>query len=212
MKNLKKRALLATAAAGKLAAGSFQANAGIVYENPDDITVHLNLPLISAVRIDIDGDSDIDLSFTHQMEENSDNPGIWEGNSTVWGVPWGTTFDFFDEGDEISSTNSEVLQFASASKRLEDDFSKSQATDGLFESGGAGFLGFTLESGNKGWLSFNVADFTGTDDTSYSLTINDWAYEDSGKSIKAGEVPEPAVWSLFALGAYYIARRRNKNA
>ena len=46
MNNLKKRALIAAAAAAKLTAGSFQANAGIVYDNPEDVTVHQNIILI----------------------------------------------------------------------------------------------------------------------------------------------------------------------
>ena len=217
MKNLKKRALLATAAAGKLAAGSFQANAGIVYENPDDIVVNNSIEFI-----DIDNNSLPNLMFAHGMLENgfglTDSNGdvILAGGSSVSGLLLGTTFDFFAEGEEINNTNAQNLEFATASKRDVTTDSKNpefeQATDGFFASGGAGFLGFNLATGNNGWLRFSVEDFTAEDTSSYSLTIHDWAYEDSGKSIKAGEVPEPAVWSLFALGAYYIARRRNKNA
>lgn len=214
MKNLKKRALLATAAAGKLATGSFQANAGIVYENPDDIIVDNSI-----ANVDIDNNSSVDLFFSHLMvATGSDQSGndILSGGSSVLSGNFGTSFDFFAEGDVINSTNAQYLEFATASKRDVSTDSKNpefeQATDGFFASGGAGFLGFNLATGNNGWLRFSVEDFTAEDTSSYSVTIHDWAYEDSGKSIKAGEVPEPAVWSLFALGAYYIARRRNKNA
>lgn len=203
---IKKRALLAAAAAAKLSTTSFQSNAAIIYTDIADQQVTND-----TFSVDIDGGGN-DLTFIHTM---SNSFGSLVGVASVQGINMGVV----DAGDSIiGGFSSTSIELARASKDF--DFStsgSSQGTQGLFSAGGSGYLGFTLGSGNNGWLRFDVAPLVSSSFSTYAITVKDYAYEDSGSAIEAGakistDVPEPATWTLFALGAYFVSRRMIKAA
>jgi hypothetical protein len=89
-------------------------------------------------------------------------------------------------------------------------------TDGAFGSGNVtGFVGFKTPSGDLGWLQVQVND-AGSPGYPNEAEVIDWAYDNSGAPIAAGDtgVPEPgtAALSLLALGAVGIlALRKRRN-
>jgi hypothetical protein len=63
---------------------------------------------------------------------------------------------------------------------------------------------------NFGWVHLNT---TGT--TGFPATIVDYAYEDSGASIMAGQMPEPSTFALLgvmAAGALGVRAWRKRKA
>ncbi len=73
-----------------------------------------------------------------------------------------------------------------------------------------GFIGVRFDSGGEmryGWVRVRVDD-----GSLNSLTVMDYAYEDSGGSIQAGQVPEPGCLGLLALGGVGLMswRRQRK--
>lgn len=206
---IKKRALLAAAAAAKLSTTSFQSNAAIIYTDIADQQVTND-----TFSVDIDGGGN-DLSFIHEMDINNE---FLEGSASISGVS-GVNIGLVAAGDSIiGGFSSTSIELARASKDGGGPTTSTyQGTHGLFSAGGSGYLGFTLGSGNNGWLGFDVAPLVATDTSSYAITVKDYAYEDSGSAIEAGakistDVPEPATWTLFALGAYFVSRRMIKAA
>jgi len=197
---IKKRALLAAAAAAKLSTTSFQSNAAIIYTDIADQQVAND-----TFSVDIDGGGN-DLSFIHEMAINS---GALEGSASISAVS-GVNMGLVAVGDSINGGFSSIdIELANVTIK--------SGENGPFSAGGSVYLGFTLGSGNNGWLGFDVAPLTGTSLSSYAITVKDYAYENSGSAIEAGakistDVPEPATWAIFALGAYFVSRRMIKAA
>ena len=77
-----------------------------------------------------------------------------------------------------------------------------------FTSGTPGFIGFQLELDDttvvNGWMEVTLQD----DNT--PGVIHQWAFEDSGASIKVAEIPEPSQTVLSMLGLTLLALRRRK--
>jgi hypothetical protein len=205
---IKKRALLAAAAAAKLSTTSFQSNAAIIYTDIADQQV-----VNSVFSVDIDGGG-YDLSFIHGMAIDS---GFLDGSASI-SAESGVNMGLVAVGDSVnggfSPTSIDLARLFKGTDAV--TYNSYQDIDGLFSAGGSGYLGFTLGSGNNGWLGFDVAPF-GVTISSNAITVKDYAYEDSGSAIEAGaktstDVPEPATWAIFALGAYFVSRRMIKAA
>lgn len=104
-------------------------------------------------------------------------------------------------------------------------------TVGNFPLNATGIAGFKLSNGDFGWIRLKLEDLGlnqpfsdllgGTplgDGLNYpdKLTVIDWAYEDSGAAIHAGDtgqtVPEPSSLALLAAGATGISAFRRRKA
>jgi hypothetical protein len=89
---------------------------------------------------------------------------------------------------------------------------------GLFPLNETGFAGFQLPpsaGGGMGWLRAELIDRDGNGRPD-ELEIIDWAYNNAGGGISAGEQPAPepgsAALALFALGAAGIQAWRRRRA
>ncbi len=92
--------------------------------------------------------------------------------------------------------------------------------NGEWVAGGNGYFGFEIDVSNTplyGWIHLDhvATGIVGGNDT---LTLVDWAYDDSGAGITAGTVPEPAesaavmAAAMLAGSAFMLRRRRQKLA
>lgn len=82
-----------------------------------------------------------------------------------------------------------------------------------FSSGVEGIFGFKFNPGGTvlyGWAKVTMIPATNT------LTVSEWAYEDTGASIPAGVVPEPATTAaglgVLALGVVGLRHLRTRKA
>jgi hypothetical protein len=114
-------------------------------------------------------------------------------------------------GDAISNalsflTQANVLSLATLS-----------SNNGPWGVGSTGFLGLKTDQGNFGWIRL---EFLNTDADKFPefLRIVDYAYNDNGQPINAGDgippnpVPAPAPLALLAIGAAGIAATRRQRA
>ncbi len=88
---------------------------------------------------------------------------------------------------------------------------------GAFTTGKTGIGGFKLPSskgGGEGWLRVEVSSING-DSRPDELTVIDWAYNDAGGGISAGQetaVPEPSALGLLAMGSAGLLAWRRRAA
>ena len=85
------------------------------------------------------------------------------------------------------------------------------------------YLLFTFKnslSGNQlqsGWVGMSAATVTAGTPANMSVTLSGWAYDNTGATIAAGAIPEPASATLamggaLVLGAAGLRRWRKRNA
>ncbi|XAM01500.1 PEP-CTERM sorting domain-containing protein [Phycisphaeraceae bacterium D3-23] len=182
----------ALAVAGAAATAGVQtADAAIVYSGVQNIAVPADF---TGVYIDLDG-----LAFNTTGGNAASDYNIWfTGGGWDTFHPNGTTTH-----EASDAVNVDVLAAGAA---VTGGTSLNQDELDLFDSSlggpGSGFIGFN-NAGNLGWIQLaNVDASAGT------LTVVDWAFEDSGGAINAGQVPEPGSLALLGLGGLALLRRR----
>lgn len=123
----------------------------------------------------------------------------------------GTMYVLASNGDPANVQGSQVGPsdtFASASGRLSDKMG-----DGNFDkNSAAGYLGFEVPVNGHpydyGWVELSSVTFNG----SQSITIIEYAYDDSGNPINVPATPEPSTLALFALGAVGVETFRRRTS
>lgn len=198
-------AYTAAAGAGLVAAGT--ADAAIQFSGPQSIAI----PFGGLVSIDIDGDSNNDIGFTHLPSFTSPaNVALFVGdptsNNMVAATVSGTGFPslFADQFATSNSVSAGLLFTGSAPMGVYS--TGTLVTPGPWQGPTTGYLGFKLAGGELGWMSITInANLTGT--------INGWAYEDqAGTAIHVADIPEPSAIATLALGAVGVLARRRKKA
>lgn len=123
----------------------------------------------------------------------------------------GAMYVLASNGDPANVQGSQVGPsdtFASANGRLSDKMG-----DGNFDKhGGVGYLGFEVPVNGHpydyGWVELSSLTFYG----SQSITIIEYAYDDSGNPINVPATPEPSTLALFALGAVGVEAFRRRTS
>lgn len=105
--------------------------------------------------------------------------------------------------------------------------SSGNAYEGQFPIGGTGIVGIRLATGNYGWIRLRIEDLGVNqpfntlnggvglglgENFADKVTAIDWAYDNSGAAIHAGDVPEPSALALLAAGAAGIGVFRRRKA
>lgn len=202
------RALFAYAiagGAGVIAAGS--ADAAIIYSG----LLNQSVGFGSTVDLDFDGGG-VDLTFHNATF----NPGFTDARamsaaSVGIASPSSTDAFNFTAGAAIDSSS----KYTTSSNKILASFDGSGGqVSGNFPANATGFLGFQLNGTDYGWVRLTLgAPLDGTN----SYTIVDWAYDDSGAPILAGQttaaaIPLPAAAALagLAIGASALRSRRQR--
>jgi hypothetical protein len=205
-------------AAGAALAGASAAEAGIVYSGIQNATAQI--PGVGAIEQDIESlSSAAPVPLTLEMS-------VVRGFTFI-GIPayQGAGLEGFS-GLSFAGTDPLAINFPAGSP-ITGPFSTSEAfvattlyvggLEGNFADGVPGFVGFLTGAGNKGWIQVQWDDNTG-DGLPDRLTAIDWAYNDMGGPINAGQtmltiVPEAgaaALVALIATGAVGVAALKKR--
>lgn len=204
-------------AAGSAAAFATSASAGIIYSGP--VSFSASAPVFGGIdnqTLAVGGDT-LHLYARHLFG------GLFDDAAVYFGVAGGAAFEntqnqlkAFNTGSVIGSGNAGHHRLARG--RYTSD--SSSRSPGSWVDGNPRLAGFYLQGSSgklNGWIRL-VVGFQGAAPT--SITALEWAYEDSGASIAAGDtglssVPEPGTESMamLALGAGAVmALRRRRQA
>ena len=182
----------ALAVAGAAATAAVQtADAAIVHSGAQNIAVNADF---TGVYIDLDGPG----TNTTGGDATSDYNIWWNGAN------WDTFHPGGGTSHEATGTEVDVLAFGDAVGTGVDSLSNDDLND--FVTAGGGYIGINI-GGNLGWIQLANVTSDGTAGGS-TLTVVDWAFEDSGGAINAGDVPEPGSLALLGLGGLALLRRR----
>ncbi|MBR9760434.1 PEP-CTERM sorting domain-containing protein [bacterium] len=165
------------------------------------VTVDLESGLVSN---DLEGFSAGDANFllgglgiTNDADEDSTSPS------------WQPVRSAANNTDPIVSLG--IGAVVSGALLVGDDFGASFGANShfpAFPSGTPGFIGFQLELDDatlvNGWMEVTLQD-----DNTPGI-IHQWAFEDSGASIRVGQIPEPGQTVLSLIGLTLLALRRRK--
>ena len=185
--------------------------AAIVYSSIQDITIPISA---GGVYIDFTDPSDA-TAFTSASSE----PANWDLNPILGGAAFGTsdTFEVVTSdgttnstlqnlatsvivGDGLGEGDSFVTGFSGSSDHMDGTGS------GEFVAGMESYIGFRLDDGASG-VYYGWMRVTLRDDGSVG-TLHDWAWDTSGAAIQVGQIPEPSVILLSAVGTLLLLRRR----
>lgn len=169
-----------------------------------DLTIS---PTLGGPAINTNGGPD--LTFTLSPGSGIDANYVAGDHGTMY-VTDGVGYPANVQGSQVGPSDS----FTAASAKLSDNF-----IDGNFDKNGAvGYLGFEVPvsatSYDYGWVELSsFTPFSPSGPAPQSLTIIEYAYDDSGNPINVpAATPEPCTLALFALGAVGVEafRRRTK--
>jgi hypothetical protein len=190
--------------AGMLAAGS--ADAAIIYSG----LLNQSVTVGSSYAIDFDGFFGTDLTFSvvdfgsRFDARSSAASGFGVADNTADGTP--TNFasgDLIDGGSKYTGSSTKTLAAY--------DTTDGAFIDGNFPANATGFLGFVLSGNNFGWVRLS---FGGTLDATTGFTVIDWAYDNTGAAIRAGQttsaVPGAGALAALAVGASGLRGRRSR--
>ncbi len=190
------------AVGGATLAASTNADAGIVYSGPVNLTV--SIPPTMGTHV---SEKTFSLGGYHELLVVSKSAMNGNGAQIVPATSKGylhfarnaTNFaQKYAFGNSIHPANTSVGAGIQQHKF-------GHATRGSFGPGVVtGFVGFRASNGDLGWIQLRVSD-TGSSTYPNEVTVIDWAYNDvSGGSIFAGQttaVPEPSSLALGLLAA-----------
>jgi len=192
--------------AGMLAAGS--ADAAIIYSG----LLNQSVTFGSSYTIDFNGGG-TDLSFQIIANGNTFEAQVSAlGNTTVVSdnaSSWATNYA---SGVAIDGSAKYV---ANSTKLLAQYVDDGTFLGGNFTANATGFLGVRVDGTNYGWVQLA---FGGPVDATTGFTVVDWAYDNTGATILAGDkgaagaVPLPGAAALAALavGASGLRGRRGR--
>ncbi len=207
----------------QLAAGSAAAAAMYLGASPsaDAAIVYVTTPLSiglggSLVNWDVDGDSTTDFRLeTFGSSSLSINGGGVNGafvnlvGATEDGIEgFDTTASQFDVGPALPAGYFFGLPNA-AFRTMMVSGGTTLGPDALGWAAPTQYVGFKFGAvPNYGWASVTL------DTTTATLSINEWAYEDTGREIHLGAVPEPAIGglALLACGAAGLRGLRRRKS
>ena len=183
--------------AGLLAAGSTEA--AVIYSG----ALNQNVAFSSGSHtLNVGGSGSMDFNFT----SNLPGDGLWaygvEVSGTGMDIAQGSVIGNADNVASGSSIDGS-LGFTGKDLVVADFWDDGTFRDGEFAANSTGFLGFQSASGNFGWVRLS---FGAPLDPTGGFTIVDWAYENTGAAIQAGQtssggVPLPGAAALAALAA-----------
>lgn len=181
--------------AGLLAAGS--ADAAIVYSGLLNESVTLGSSYTTNFGV-----GGADLMFSQILINPAD--GLYRAQVTSAGAVGAAVTDSiravnFGAGASIDGAG----DYKGATEKILADYENGAFVDGQFPANSTGFLGFQLNGTNYGWVRLA---FGGPLDATTGFTVVDWAYDNSGAAIKAGQtssvpLPGAAALAAFAVGA-----------
>jgi hypothetical protein len=202
--------LFAAAGAAALAAAS-GAEASIIYVNP---SVKPDARLSATVNFNIDG---VPLLLADNASQSNAalaaaaRPGT--GGLAPFFIGTGGYVQKFALGAPVAGAPGQAFIFRTAKTY------NHAIHAGDFTTGKTGFAGFQLpasKGGGMGWLRVDIIS-QNNNDVPDEITAIDWAYNDAGGGINAGQgipsaVPEPSALSLMAIGsAGVLAWRRRRS-
>ncbi len=210
------------AAVGAGLAMTGAADAAIIYSGIQNISVTFTGTAGQDFTfLDLDGigaSHDVQLQVWRNGEGTGNFAGAWMWGSDVrYGAVTNGGQRRFASGDTIGAG----VTLSNSTGLLNGGSGPGFNSLGNWNLSSSGLAGFQFKSsGNYGWIRLLVEDLNGNG-TPDRLTAVDWAYEDGGAAIQAGDtgasgasVPVPAPLALLALGGVGIAatRRRAKAA
>ncbi len=196
---LKKYGALAVAGAASMTATQY-ANADIIYSGIQNIAVPANF---TGVYLDLDG-----LTFNTTGSVTGSDYNIWF-NADHWDTfhPNGATTADIVSGAFVANLAYGTPVVGATNTTLAD---LTNGSTGTFDPpNGAGYIGVSIAGVGPGWIQL-----ANVDQTNQTLTVVDWAFENAGGSIFAGQtsaIPEPISVVLVGLAGVFVltsSRRR----